>query len=116
MTAHDEIIREWASRPGRHIVNLSGGKDSTALAIFLRDKIPQIIPPDVLDVTRTPNPHLGFGAGIHYCVGAPLARVEIAAALTALITRMPRLRLAEEPSRRPEFVIRGLRTLRVSGE
>lgn len=42
MTTHDELIREWAERPGRHIVNLSGGKDSTALAIFLRGKIPQL--------------------------------------------------------------------------
>lgn len=42
MTTPDEIIRSWAARPGRHIVNLSGGKDSTALAIFLRDKIPQL--------------------------------------------------------------------------
>ncbi len=42
MQANDEIFREWAARPGRHIVNLSGGKDSTALAIFLRDKIPQL--------------------------------------------------------------------------
>ncbi len=39
---HDAIIRSWAEQPGRHIVNLSGGKDSTALAIFLRDKIPQL--------------------------------------------------------------------------
>ena len=37
-----EVIREWAARPGRHIVNLSGGKDSTALAIFLRDKLPRL--------------------------------------------------------------------------
>jgi unspecific monooxygenase len=64
--------------------------------------------PDRLDVGRNPNPHLGFGAGIHYCVGAPLARVEIAAALRALTTRLPGLRLAGEPERRPEFVIRGL--------
>ncbi len=42
MTAPDEIINEWAARPGRHIVNLSGGKDSTALAIFLRGKLPQV--------------------------------------------------------------------------
>lgn len=42
MTAHDELMREWAARPGRHIVNLSGGKDSTALAIFLRGKIAQL--------------------------------------------------------------------------
>jgi cytochrome P450 len=70
--------------------------------------------PDRLDVGRTPNAHLGFGAGIHYCVGAPLARVEIAAALEALVTRLPGLRLAGEPERRPEFVIRGLRTLPVT--
>jgi cytochrome P450 len=70
--------------------------------------------PGRLDVGRSPNAHLGFGAGIHYCVGAPLARVEIAAALEALVTRLPELRLADEPERRPEFVIRGLRTLPVT--
>ncbi len=42
MQKHDAITRAWAERPGRHIVNLSGGKDSTALAIFLRDKIPPL--------------------------------------------------------------------------
>jgi 3'-phosphoadenosine 5'-phosphosulfate sulfotransferase (PAPS reductase)/FAD synthetase len=42
MTASQTIIEDWAARPGRHICNLSGGKDSTALAIFLRDKIPQL--------------------------------------------------------------------------
>ena len=66
------------------------------------------------DLGRTPNAHLGFGMGIHYCVGAPLARVEIAAALTALTTRLPGLRLAAEPRRRPEFVIRGFQELRVT--
>lgn len=70
--------------------------------------------PDRLDIGRSPNAHLGFGMGIHYCVGAPLARVEIAAALTALTARLPGLRLAAMPQRRPEFVIRGLRTLPVT--
>lgn len=70
--------------------------------------------PDTLDIGRTPNAHLGFGMGIHYCVGAPLARVEIAAALNALTTKLPGLVLAKEPERRPEFVIRGLRTLPVT--
>lgn len=70
--------------------------------------------PDRLDIGRSPNPHLGFGAGIHYCVGAPLARVEIAAALEALVTRLPDLRPAARPERRQEFVIRGLRTLPVT--
>jgi cytochrome P450 len=70
--------------------------------------------PDRLDIGRSPNAHLGFGAGIHYCVGAPLARVEIAAALEALVTQLPELRLAAEPERRPEFVIRSLNTLPVT--
>ncbi|WP_158888467.1 cytochrome P450 [Amycolatopsis anabasis] len=69
--------------------------------------------PDTLDIGRAPNQHLGFGAGIHYCVGAPLARIEVAAALGALADRLPGLSAAGAPERRPEFVIRGLRTLPV---
>lgn len=42
MPSQQDIIAQWTARPGRHIVNLSGGKDSTALAIFLHDKIPQL--------------------------------------------------------------------------
>jgi cytochrome P450 len=90
----------------------AGEKIAALLGAAARD--PQVFDnPDVFDVGRNPNPHLGFGAGIHYCVGAPLARVEITAALTALVRRMPTLDLAGEPERRPEFVIRGLRTLPV---
>ncbi|WP_233149947.1 cytochrome P450 [Kineosporia sp. A_224] len=70
--------------------------------------------PDRFDVGRTPNPHLGFGAGIHFCLGAPLARVEIQSVLAALRTRMPGIVLAQEPVRRPEFVIRGLESLDVA--
>lgn len=70
--------------------------------------------PDELDLTRRHNPHLGFGLGVHYCLGAPLARLEVAAALDALRTRLPGLHLAAEPQRRPDFVMRGLRTLPVT--
>ena len=70
--------------------------------------------PDRFDVGRTPNPHLGFGAGIHFCLGAPLARVEMQSVLAALRSRLPGLVLAIEPERRPEFVIRGLRSLDVA--
>jgi cytochrome P450 len=90
-----------------------GGKIAALLGAAARD--PAVFDaPDALDVGRSPNPHLGFGGGIHYCVGAPLARIEIAAALRALLVRLPGLRLAGEPRRRPEFVIRGLRELPVS--
>jgi cytochrome P450 len=70
--------------------------------------------PDRLDVTRADNPHLGFGAGIHFCVGAPLARVELQVSLATLLRRFPSLALAEPPQRRPEFVIRGVRSLPVT--
>ena len=49
--------------------------------------------PNVFDITRTPNPHVAFGQGIHYCLGAPLARLEGTIALSALVTRFPDLRL-----------------------
>jgi len=70
--------------------------------------------PAELDVGRRPNPHLGFGLGVHYCLGAPLARVEVAAVLDALRRRMPGMALAAAPRRRPDFVMRGLRELRVA--
>ena len=69
--------------------------------------------PQRLDLTRTDNPHISFSAGIHYCIGAPLARIELAASMTALLEKAPTLALAEEPKRKPNFVIRGLEGLRV---
>ncbi|MFJ8645528.1 cytochrome P450 [Streptomyces sp. NPDC093546] len=69
--------------------------------------------PDTLDLSRRDNPHVSFGAGIHYCLGAPLARVELAASLAALLERAPTLRLAKAPERGSHFVIRGLNGLLV---
>src|SRR5690606_12082762 len=63
--------------------------------------------PDRLDITR-PNPHhLAFSHGIHYCLGAALARLEGQEAFKALATRFPHLELAEEPVHREHFVLRG---------
>ena len=69
---------------------------------------------DALDVRRADNAHIGFGAGIHFCVGAPLARVELQTSLQTLLTRFPRLALHDQPRRRPEFVIRGVESLPVT--
>ncbi|AYN40253.1 cytochrome P450 [Streptomyces dangxiongensis] len=69
--------------------------------------------PGRLDLTREDNPHISFSAGIHYCIGAPLARIELAASLSALLRQAPTLALAAEPERSPNFVIRGLRGLSV---
>jgi cytochrome P450 len=91
----------------------AGTRIAALLGAAARD--PQVFDrPDELDVGRAHNPHLGFGLGVHYCLGAPLARLEIAAALDALRTRLPGLTLAGEPVRRPDFVMRGLRELRVT--
>lgn len=68
---------------------------------------------DQLDLTRSPNPHIGFGAGIHFCIGAPLARQEMQISLPALLKRFPNLELATKPVRRPTFVLRGYETVKV---
>ena len=89
-----------------------GQKVAALLGAANRD--PAVFPePDRLDLGRSPNPHLGFGAGIHFCLGAPLARVELQVSLATLLDRMPRLALAAQPARRPTFVHRGLATLPV---
>ncbi|MEV6980128.1 cytochrome P450 [Sphaerisporangium sp. NPDC051017] len=70
--------------------------------------------PDRLDVGRTDNPHISFGAGIHFCLGAPLARVELAESFGALLRTAPKLELVEEPAWKPNYVIRGLESLKVT--
>ncbi|MFJ9581686.1 cytochrome P450 [Streptomyces sp. NPDC101191] len=72
--------------------------------------------PDTLDLARRDNQHLGYGHGIHYCLGAPLARLEGQAALATLLTRLPDLRLGVDPEElrwRGGLIMRGLRTLPV---
>jgi unspecific monooxygenase len=63
--------------------------------------------PDRFDPGRDPNPHLAFGVGLHFCLGAPLARMELVESLGLLLDRMPGLALTEEPVSRGTFVLRG---------
>ncbi|WP_090766551.1 cytochrome P450 [Nonomuraea maritima] len=70
--------------------------------------------PDRLDVGRADNPHISFGAGIHFCLGAPLARIELIESFGALLDRSVTLELTEEPAWKPGYVIRGLRALELT--
>lgn len=67
-----------------------------------------------MDITRDPNPHIGFGAGIHFCLGGPLARLEMGIALPKLIKAFPEMKIASEPIRRPTFVLRGYEKVEIS--
>ena len=69
---------------------------------------------DEMDLTRDPNPHIGFGAGIHFCLGAPLARLEMSVSLPALWEKYPNMQLAGAPVRRPTFVLRGYESVSIS--
>jgi len=100
-TAVDEVTVEQ----GQKIAALLGAANRDP-AVFAE--------PDSFRVDRMDNPHLGFGAGIHFCVGAPLARVELQSSLRTLIARFPNLALDRLPVRRPEFVIRGVVSLPVT--
>lgn len=99
-----------------------GGQDIAAgdpvlVVLAAADRDPERFEdPDTLDLARRDNQHLGYGHGIHYCLGAPLARLEGQTALATLLTRLPDLRLAVEPTDlrwRGGLIMRGLRTLPV---
>lgn len=85
-------------KPGQKIVSLLGSANRDESVFDAADRF---------IVSRQPNPHIGFGAGIHFCVGAPLARLEMSVSLPMLIKRFPNLSLAQEPQRRPAFSLRG---------
>jgi cytochrome P450 len=89
---------------------IRGDRIGLMLAAANRDPR-QYANPDRCDATRTPNQHLSFGAGIHFCVGAPLARLELQIALPILFARLPNLRLTDKPRYRDTFHFHGLEEL-----
>lgn len=85
-------------RAGQKIACLMGSANRDAEAFAHADSF---------DVGRDPNPHVGFGMGLHFCLGAPLARLELQISLKTLLDRFPELRLVGEAPRRPTWVLRG---------
>ena len=69
--------------------------------------------PEQFIPTRDPNPHVSFGAGIHFCIGAPLAKLEMLVAVETLFQRLPHLRLAEAPLYKDVYHFHGLESLKV---
>ena len=114
-------MEQATERYARQEVTLHGvtiPKGQMVLAVIAsanRDE--QVFPdPDRLDLTRESNKHLAFGLGAHYCVGAPLARLEGQIALQTLAARLPNLRLAAPPQKlrwRAGLTVRGLEALPV---
>ena len=98
---HDTVIEGVSVRAGQKIAALLGAANRDP-AVFDA--------PDDFQPDRDPNPHLAFGAGIHFCVGAPLARLELATSAGVLLGRWPRLQVVEAV-RRPTFVLRGYERL-----
>ena len=122
----EELLRfdspvQRTGRDAREDVQVNGRQffagDRVILLVGAANHDPrQFRDPDRLDITR-PNAatHLSFAAGIHYCVGAPLARLEAQVALNALVRRAPNFRvLTDSPHWRRTFVLHGLAELRVS--
>lgn len=89
--------------------------ESVGLMLGAANRDPARFPdPDRFIPERDPNPHVSFGAGIHFCIGAPLARLELEIALSTLFRRLPGLRLAERPQYRNAYHFHGLESLKVS--
>jgi cytochrome P450 len=94
----DTEIGGVAIKQGQKIVSLLGSANRDE-DVFVNS--------DRMDLSRDPNPHIGFGAGIHFCLGAPLARLEMSISLPELFKRFPILELTSTPVRRPTFSLRG---------
>jgi cytochrome P450 len=91
------------------------GGDEILLVLGAANRDPTVFAePHRLDVTRDARRHVGFGGGIHHCLGAVLARMETQIALAAMLDRFGRIELAGAPVRRPTFTLRGLESLPVA--
>jgi cytochrome P450 len=112
-----QLFERWVLEDGVEVAGQAVPRGERLSLLFgSANRDPRVFAdPDRFDVGReNAAEHIGFGGGIHVCIGAPLARVELEASLRALVEQAPRLELVEEPRRNPAFVIWGLEGLEVS--
>ncbi len=113
-----QLFERWVLDDGVEIGGeaLSVG-DEVAMLFGAAERDPRrFTDPDRFDIGRGDTAHIGFGGGIHFCVGAPLARQEVEVSLAGMASRFPNLRLAAEPEYLPNFVIRGLTGLHLAAD
>jgi cytochrome P450 len=111
-----QLFERWVLGDGVEVAGVPIPRGEVVSMLFgAANRDPRVFADDRLDVGReNAAEHIGFGGGIHVCIGAPLARIELDAALDALVERAPGLRLVAEPERVPAFVIRGFQALEVA--
>lgn len=110
-TATEDVV---VGPEGGQVVVEQGQKIAVLLGSANRD--PDVFEaPEEFRPERTPNNHVAFGVGVHFCLGAPLARMELFESLTTLCRTFPGLALAGDPVSRGTFVLRGYRSVAVEG-
>lgn len=112
-----QMFERWVLEPGVEIAGqpIEVGQEVAMLFGSAQRDPRRFENPEAFDVGRNDPAHIGFGAGIHFCVGAPLARLELATSVEGIVERFPNLSLVREPEYHPTFVIRGLKELIVQG-
>jgi cytochrome P450 len=108
------MVRKASSTREWHGAAVGAG-DTVFLVIGAANRDPHVFDdPDRFDITRDPNPHFGFGWGLHHCLGAALARLEARIALRALCERFPAMTLASTVRWGGGFLGRGVYSVPVS--
>lgn len=114
----ETTTQRWATQDIEFRGQVIPAGESVLGALLAANHDPEQFPePEKFDITREPNRHVAFGFGIHFCLGAPLARLEGAIAINLLLERMPRLRFAVNPSElrwRDGILVHGLQRLPVA--
>jgi len=110
-----KVLQRWVTED----TSLRGTRIAAGERVFLvigaANRDPEkFADPDRYDITRMPNPHIAFGKGVHTCIGAMLARIELRVAVARLFERLPNLRLADDaftPEWNPSVASRSMKEL-----